>query len=106
VRFIMSDMQGQTIADHTLSDPLSDFCFTELPATIYRVVAELPAGYVATTQPRWSVSLTGDATVGIQLGVRVDTASQSTSISPAWLLGAGGLMIAAMAGVWFWQRRK
>jgi LPXTG-motif cell wall-anchored protein len=50
--------------------------------------------------------LTGDATVGIQLGVRVDTASQSTSISPAWLLGAGGLMIAAMAGVWFWQRRK
>jgi LysM repeat protein len=106
VRFIVSDIQGRSVADHTLSDPLTDFCFTELPATIYRVVAELPAGYVATTQPRWSVSLTGDATVDIQLGVRVDTASQSTSISSAWLFGAGGLVIAAIAGVWFWQRRK
>lgn len=106
VRFIVADAQGQAVADQTVNDPSAAYCFADLPATTYRVIAIPPEGYVATTLPRWAVSLTGDATVDIQLGLRPDVRTQQPEVWPIVFIGIGVVVAAALGGVWVWKRKQ
>jgi LysM repeat protein len=105
VHFSLWDAQGDLVADHTLDDPSGRYCFTDLPATTYRVAADPPTGYLVTTQQRWAVSLTGDATVDVQLGLRVDPEAGQAAQAQAILIGAGVVLIVAVAAVLIWRRR-
>ncbi len=107
VRFVVSDLQGEAIGDHTTDDQSSEYCFADLPAAIYRIVAEAPIGYAPTAQREWAVSLTSDVIVDIQFGLRV-AASSAESVSPVAVIGAGGVAIiaAVIGGAVFLRRRR
>lgn len=53
-----------------LSEP---YCFEGLAPSTYRVTAQLPAGYAATTPLIMAVGLTGDMSVQVALGAERDT---------------------------------
>jgi LysM repeat protein len=98
--------QNEVVADQTL-DAASEVCFTDLPAMTYRILADLPAGYLATQQHRWSISLPGDAIVAVPFGVQLDTAAQNRfpiewAAILAALLVIGGVLI----GLVIWLRRR
>jgi LysM repeat protein len=98
--------QNDVVADRTLDATTRGTCFTDLPATTYRVMADLPIGYLATQQHRWSISLPSDAIVTVPFGVQLDPAAQSRFpiewvVILAVLLATGGLI-----GLAIWLRRR
>ena len=105
-RFSVSEGQNNLIADLTLDGQSSDFCFTDLLAITYRVIADPPPGYLAANQRRWAVALTSDATVDIRFGIRPDPSVKPSNLWPIAALGAGGLCLAGVGGVWLWKRRR
>jgi LysM repeat protein len=106
-RFSVSEGQNNLIAELILDGQSSDFCFTDLLAITYRVTADPPPGYLAADQRHWAVALTSDATVDIRFGIRPDPSSvKQSSLWPIGVLGAGGLLVLALAGVWILKRRR
>ncbi|HET7091179.1 MAG TPA: LysM peptidoglycan-binding domain-containing protein [Anaerolineae bacterium] len=70
--FIVADASGRTVAASTpaLSFEGTARCFDGLPAGAYAVSAQAPAGYTATTNSRWGVSLIEGARVEVAVGIR------------------------------------
>jgi LysM repeat protein len=99
--------QNEIVTDRTLDAAASETCFSGLPATTYRILADLPVGYLATQQRRWSISLPSDAIVAVPFGVQIDPAAQNRfPIEPVAIL-AGLLVIGgALIGVVIWLRRR
>ena len=99
--------QNEVVAEQALDTATSETCFTDLPATTYRVLAEPPAGYRATQQRRWSISLPSDATVAVPFGVQIDTAAQNR-FPMEWALILAGLLVVtgALIGMIVWLRRR
>ena len=100
--------QNDVVADRTLDATTSETCFADLPATTYRVLANLPIGYLATQQQRWSISLPSDAVVTVPFGVQLDPAAQSRfpiewAVILTGLLAIGGLVVLV---IWLRRRRR
>jgi LysM repeat protein len=99
--------QDEVVADQTLDAANGETCFANLPATTYRVLANLPLGYAATQQTRWSISLPSDAIVAVPFGVQIDqTALNRFPIE--WAVILIGLLIggAVLIGLVIWLRRR
>jgi LysM repeat protein len=99
--------QDEVVADQTLDAASGETCFTDLPATTYRVLANLPIGYAATQQTRWSISLPSDAIVAVPFGVQIDQAALNR-FPIEWAVILIGLLISAGAliGLVLWLRRR
>jgi hypothetical protein len=99
--------QNEVVIDQTLDAATGETCFTDLPATTYRILADLPIGYLATRQNRWSISLPSDAVVTVPFGVQIDPAAQNrfpieqVAILIGLLIGIGALI-----GLAIWLRRR
>lgn len=104
VAFLVVDRSGATVAGSDVRR-----CFDDLPTGAYSVVAQVPAGYIATTDTSWGVALTDKARVDVIVGGRrsVETASE-TGNAPGGLpvaIGAGSVII-FVAAVVFLRRRS
>ncbi len=99
--------QNEVVADRTLDAVSSETCFTDLPATTYRVLANLPIGYVATRQTRWSISLPSDAIVTVPFGVQIDQAALNR-FPIEWVIIPIGLIaiVGVVIGLVIWLRRR
>jgi hypothetical protein len=77
-----------------------------LPATTYRVIADLPIGYLATQGQRWSISLPSDAIVTVPFGVQFVPATQNR-FPIEWAAALAGLLAAVVViGLIVWLRRR
>jgi LysM repeat protein len=98
--------QNEVVADQALDAAASETCFTDLPATTYRILADPPAGYLATQQRRWSISLPSDAIVAVPFGVQIDPAAQNRfPVEWAAILASLLVVISALIGLAAWLRR-
>jgi len=99
--------QNEVVVDRTLDATNGETCFTDLPATTYRVLADLPIGYLATQQNRWSISLPSDAIVDVSFGVQTDPAALNR-FPIEWVAILIGLLVIAVAliGLVIWLRRR
>ena len=99
--------QSEVVADQTLDAATGETCFTDLPATTYRVLADLPIGYLATQQNRWSISLPSDAIVAVPFGVQLDPAALN-HFPIEWVAILAGLfvIVIALIGLVVWLRRR
>ena len=97
--------QDEPVADRVLEQAAPETCFTDLPATVYRVVAQPPPGYRATWQSRWSVALPSDAIVALQFGVEPDPAATAYPIDWTFILTLAGLALAVGALIWYRRRQ-
>ena len=77
-----------------------------MPATTYRILANLPIGYLATQQQRWSISLPSDAIVTIPFGVQLDPAGQNRFPLEWVVILAGLIAIGVLTGLVIWLRRR
>jgi hypothetical protein len=99
--------QDEVMADQTVDAASSETCFTDLPATTYRVLATLPIGYLATQEQRWSISLPSDAIVTVPFGVQIDQAAlnrfpiEQVALLIGLLIGVG-----VVIGLVLWLRRR
>lgn len=64
--FTIADVAGHTVATANAAQ-----CFADLPAGAYTVAAQMPAGYLATSDTRWGVALIEDARVAVAAGGRL-----------------------------------
>jgi hypothetical protein len=99
VRLIVTDAQGETVADRVISEDAPDNCVADLPATTYRVVAEPPAGYAATMSTRWAIALPGDARIDLSLGVRAAPIEPASSPWPVVIVIAVGVLAVGGLGL-------
>ena len=92
--FTVADTAGRMVATTSAAQ-----CFADLPVGAYIVSAQLPAGYLATSDTRWGVALTEDARVAVAVGGRsVDESGKTdTPGSPAIAIGGGSIIILAAA---------
>jgi LysM repeat protein len=99
--------QNEVVADQTSNAETGETCFTNLPATTYRVLANLPIGYLATQQQRWSISLPSDAIVTVPFGVQVDPSMQNR-FPIEWVAILGGILVigGVLIGLMIWLRRR
>jgi LysM repeat protein len=99
--------QDEVVTDQMTDAASSETCFTDLPATTYRVLATLPIGYAATQQQRWSISLPSDANVTVPFGVQIDQAAlnrfpiEQVALLIGLLIGVG-----VVIGLVLWLRRR
>jgi len=98
--------QDEVVGDRTLDTAASETCFTDLPATTYRVMADPPPGYLATLQRRWSISLPSDAVVAVQFGVQRDPAAQNRFPIELAAIPVGLLAMGVVIGAVVWLRRR
>ncbi len=99
--------QNEVVANRTLDGASGESCFTDLPATTYRVLADLPIGYLATQEHRWSISLPSDAIVTVPFGVQIDpTAQDRFPIEWVALLLGVFAIGGALIGLVIWLRRR
>ena len=97
--FIVADASGRTVAASTpaLSFEGTARCFDGLPAGAYAVSAQAPAGYAATTNSRWGVSLIEGARVEVTVGIRRtgepadEAAGEALPMAMGITAGLGGL---------------
>jgi LysM repeat protein len=98
--------QNEMVVDRTLETAATESCFTDLPATTYRVLADLPIGYLATQQRRWSISLPSDAVIAVPFGVQLDPAAQNQFPIEWVTILMGLLVVGALIGIALWLRRR
>jgi hypothetical protein len=103
---VVLNTEGATVAERTFDEHSARLCFTDLPATTYRVVAEPPPGYMATLQNRWAVALPGGATIDIPFGAQVDPAAHQTSIPVLVILILLVVGVLAAAGIIWWIQHR
>ncbi len=90
--FIVADASGRTVAAATAAR-----CFDGLPVGAYAVSAQAPAGYAATTNSRWGVSLIEGARVEVTVGIRRtgepadEDAGEALPMAMGITAGLGGL---------------
>ncbi len=98
--------QNEVVADRTVDAATDETCFTDLPATTYRVLADLPIGYLATRQNRWSISLPSDAIVAVPFGVQLDQAALNR-FPIEWVAILAGVLVSGgvLIGLVIWLRR-
>lgn len=91
--FIVTDRSGRTAAASAEAQ-----CFADLPIGAYIVSAQMPAGYVATTDTRLGVSLTEGARVEVTVGGRrLETSTdEAAADSSPIVIGAGAAFFAAV----------
>ena len=106
VRLIVTDAQGETVADRVIGEDAPDNCVADLPATTYRVVAEPPAGYAATMPARWAIALPGDTRIDLPLGVRAAPIEPASSPWPMVIVIAVGVLVAGGLGLGVARRRR
>lgn len=106
LQWTLLNAQGAVVGDYTAGDDNGDHCFTNLPATTYRVEARIPIEWVPTQAARWSVALTGDSRVAIEVGLKPAPTEASPLPTPWLLAGAGGVGVAAAAGWWVRRRKR
>jgi LysM repeat protein len=92
VHLIVTDAQGDVVADRMMEATAGDDCVTDLPATTYRVEAEPPSGYAATMPTRWAIALPGDTRIDLRLGVRAAPAGPAAFPWPIVIAAAAGLL--------------
>jgi hypothetical protein len=101
--FIIADASGATVA--AANRPR---CFDDLPAGAYAVSAQVPAGFVATTDTQWGVAVAEGARVEVVVGGQrqaesdVETGPDTTPIA----VGTGAIVFMAAAIVWLRRRAK
>ncbi len=95
LHLIVTDAQGNTVADYVVAETTPDSCVADLPATTYRVETQPPSGYVATMPTRWAIALPGDTQIDLNLGVRAAPIEPATS---PWLAVVPIALIALAAG--------
>ncbi len=104
LQWTVLNAQGETVAVHAGDSTASEYCFADLPATTYRVLAQTPSGYAPTLQDRWAVALPSDEQVEVQFGVRV--LPEPPPPIGLWLaVGLGGLIV-ILSGVWLVRRQR
>jgi len=97
--FVVADGSGATVAA-----TISGRCFDDLPVGAYAVSAQVPAGYLATTETRWGVALIENERVDVVVGgQRIEEsaagAGDTPSVQPI-AIGAGSIIfLAAVAAV-------
>lgn len=101
---VLLDANGDPIVDRPFDGSADQVCFDHLPATVYRLTAQLPAGYLAIGAQSWAVALDSDAAVDVTLGVQRDSSSSAAPIG-WWLAGLGSLIVIAL-GIFIWRRRQ
>jgi LysM repeat protein len=107
LRVRVLNAQDEVVGDRTLDAASGETCFTDLPATTYRVLADLPIGYLVTQQNRWSISLPSDALVAVPFGVQIDpTAQNRFPIEQAAILIGLLIGVGALIGLAIWLRRR
>src|SRR5512135_922733 len=101
----ITDSNGNPVVDRTLDGvSAAPLCFDHLPATVYRVTAQSPSGYLATGPQRWAVSLNSDATVEIAVGWH--STPPNSSLPIGWLIGALSVIGVGVAGIFVWRHRQ
>ena len=106
VHVLVLNADGAVVAERTLDEQSTRSCFSDLPATTYRVVADPPLGYVATLQNRWAVSLPSDTTIDIPFGARADLAANRLAIPAGAIVGGLAVMLGGLAGIFWWARYR
>lgn len=99
--FIVAGASGETIAAVNRAR-----CFDDLPVGAYAVSAQVPVGYLATTDTRWGVSLIENTRVDIAIGGRriEDSPEEGgTGAGAPIAIGAGGIGVLAAI---LWLRRR
>jgi LysM repeat protein len=87
VQFTVNNSQGDTApAPYTSEGDAAPHCFDNLAPGTYSVAVQPAANTLATSDKRWSVSLTGGATVNIRFG------SRSSSNAPGNPANPGGTL--------------
>jgi LysM repeat protein len=104
--FTVLNAQGETVGAQTLAVSADTQCFTDLPATTYRVIAEPPPGYLAAQQQRWSISLPSDAVVNIQFALKPDQAKQAGLPLDVLIIVLILIGLAVIGGAAWWFRRR
>ncbi len=105
VQFTVSNSQsGEQVSTYTADGSSTPHCFDNLVPGTYSVAVQPAPNTVATSDKRWSVSLTGGSTVNIRFGSRVDAsptpaAGSGGSNLSGLLLGGIGLTVLLVAGV-------
>lgn len=112
VQFTVSNSQsGEQISTYTSDGSATPHCFDNLVPGTYSVAVQPAPNTVATSDKRWSVSLTGGSTVNIRFGSRADSSGAAASPTPGakatgsgsslsgLLVGGIGLVVLLVAGV-------
>lgn len=96
--FIVADASGAAVAASTGAR-----CFDTLPVGTYAVLAQMPAGYLATTDTRWGVALTEAARVDVAVGGRrvegPEAEPSGAEGVPAVVVGAGLVVLIGLLTV-------
>ncbi len=103
---IVFDAEGAIVAERTLDDQDPRSCFTDLPATIYRIVADPPPGYLVTLQNHWAVSLPSDVTVDIPFGAQIDPAANQAPAPAVVVIVIIAIGAGATLGLMGWGRYR
>jgi LysM repeat protein len=103
-QIVLLDANANLIVDRMLDGSVDQVCFDQLPATVYRITAQVPAGYLATGVQSWAVSLNSDAAVDVAFGAQLDPSSGAAPIG--LIMAALGLLIVIALGIFVWRRRQ
>lgn len=104
VAFIVADRAGRTVA---ASD--TKRCFADLPVGAYSVFAQVPAGYIATTDTSWGAAIAGHTQVDIIAGGRrIDEPESGTGgAATVWAVAISlGSVIILAAAIMLFRYRK
>ncbi len=110
--FNVINAQGQSVVSY-VSDGVSEpHCFTRLQPGNYTVSIDPSADSVATSDRKWSVTLSSGSTIDVNFGARLKSAAAQlptgtdTSGGPGSALGLAFIVIIAGAGLLLYARRR
>jgi murein DD-endopeptidase MepM/ murein hydrolase activator NlpD len=96
--FIVADTSGAAVATSSGAR-----CFKALPVGAYAVLAQVPAGYLATTDTRWGVALTEAAQVDVMVGGRrveeSETEASSADGTQVVVFGTGIVVLIGLVAI-------
>ncbi len=109
--FVVVNASGQTVITSNTAweaSPDAERCFADLPAGAYAVSAQVPAGYLATTETRWGVALTEGARVDLAVGGRrvAESDGGDAPEAPPIALGVGSIIVVTVIAVALRRARR